>query len=73
SEIARSNDLVSGVYQHILRVNPEDEKIWKKFIFDYGCDLESLKPGETEEFNNALKKIRQNKILLGEVYDILTD
>src|SRR3990167_3483957 len=65
-------DSINKVYQHIINFDPEHERIWQRFIFDYSCDMENLKPEEIGEFNNALKELRSSKSLLEEVYDLLT-
>jgi hypothetical protein len=70
-ETFEMKEVEEQVYRQLINFQPENEEIWKKFIFSYQCDIENFTPEERIGFNNAIMELKGNKKLLGRIYDIL--
>ncbi|PIN87574.1 hypothetical protein COV12_03140 [Candidatus Woesearchaeota archaeon CG10_big_fil_rev_8_21_14_0_10_32_24] len=70
-ESIERDQLINQVYKSMSEAHPGHKDIWHKLIFDYGCDVENLSIEEIKDFNCALRDLRNNKSLLGDIYNIL--
>lgn len=62
---------ITEVFIRRAAANEPERCFWERLVDNYQGDIEMLTPDERETFDTLIRKIKEDKPLLAELYDLL--
>ncbi|MGM5484869.1 MAG: hypothetical protein ACQEP1_03270 [Nanobdellota archaeon] len=66
--IMEDKESIDSVYKALADAQPHKKDFWNNFIYECGCDPESLSTNEKKVFESSLNELKDNKTLMLDIY-----
>ncbi|MEK6901319.1 MAG: hypothetical protein AABX37_03185, partial [Nanoarchaeota archaeon] len=71
-DFAEREETRTHLFQLLQQKAPQTYPLMRRLVMDYEGDIELLTAPEREQFNTTLTSLREDKILMAELYDLLS-